>query len=56
MLGATVLSLLIVLSLARSYPKRQVADDEKDSPFVVERSNYLGRKVSSSVVLGTICT
>ena len=51
-LRATVLSQFIVVSLALSYPKRQVAEDQKDSPLVVEPSNYLGRKWFSSIVVG----
>lgn len=51
-LRAAVLSMLVDVTLARSYSKRQVADNERDSPLFVKRSNYLGRKLSSSIVVG----
>lgn len=51
-LRATALSLLVNVILAQSYSKRQVTDDERDSPLFIKRSNYLGRKWGSSVVVG----
>ena len=38
--------------LAPSYSKRNDIDDKSDSPLVVNRSNYLSRVYSSSVVAG----
>lgn len=51
-LRASLLSLLINVILAHSYTKRQITDGERDSPLFVKRSNYLGRKWSSSIVVG----
>lgn len=45
-------SFLINDILARYYPKRNVIDDERDSPLFVNRSNYIYRVLSSSVVAG----
>lgn len=51
-LKATALSLLVNVILARSYYKREITDDQRDSPLFIKRSNFLGRKWFSSIVVG----
>lgn len=51
-LQAILLSFLVHLILPRSYSKRNVINDEKDSLLFVNRSNYRARRWSSSIAIG----
>lgn len=51
-LGVLTFSFLLNVIFARSYSKRIVTDDKRDSPLFLNRSNYRARRSSSSIIVG----